>query len=250
MQKFHKKGMQLLGKAVSIVVILLIFGLLSTLLAKTYQGVEEGLEGVSCRLLFEGQKLTEEITPANLRAFKRDCKTITKTIPQTARTVEQLNVEINNLVANAWWMTGEGTLNSMWGEEGLLSQTLGTKDGCAVIFLLDFERTGSFKQATRNITEEALNNALITGRYKTLVKDDKEALYTYISYIQEYGGAGNIQIEKGLTIYSGKTYAISIASPETNMFEEAWGFVIGSSEPTNTIIISSYDYVKGRCQVT
>lgn len=78
---------------------------------------------------------------------------------------------------------------------------------------------------------------------------DKEKTFNYIDYIQKYNYEGNVGIEESMEITDKDTVAITYITQGVKPFWPDDWFWTSGGEKINRILISSLDYVSGRCAV-
>ena len=216
-----KRGMEA-AQIVIIIITIVSFMLIAGAVTRTYAKAEDKEAEVLCRNSIDLRARTMinvqgEIIDANINAVPVLCKTIVKKVTGER---EKIKEQIADSMARCWWMF----------HEGRYEEILQSSSAILLPSLYGFEEYENqcFTCYTLLVDAPALKESPITAEemmvYLSTNKYSKAPNWSYLDYIQRYGGPGRVaylaidEQEKALPIETGRAYSVSIA-PKLNEIE-------------------------------
>ncbi len=207
--------------------------------------VKQNSEGLACWSALNAQKLGVQSLTGEM--VMKACKTIDKNlIEANVSTPEGIEHAVAQNMAHAWFITHEGTIKDKMWKTKLINIFQPGKE-CMIIYKLPFAPTPIFDTSYPGITYNDMNLYFSKTYFSSFPRTDGKPgnlRYTYGEYVQSKAGEGfywfvdeNNDGQLNEVIQPGKSYAISVASPNLALFGKS-GF---PKTDSNILIFSTYE---------
>lgn len=151
-------------------------------------------------------------TNNNLLEIKRE--NVVKPRDEEENQKQALMKKVADRMAYIWYMTGAGTIDSLWDDNTFFKYWVGQNDEMAEWACINFM---NFKivptEYTKSISSYELMSYLRDTTYRSFNIDGKKQLMTYYEYMTMYAGVGSggIMIAPNSELKAGEEYSIAIA---------------------------------------
>lgn len=201
-----------------------------------------------------------------LEFVSNSCTATTTKLPLNQKNnIDDLEFQISEEILKVWIMTGKGTWDHLWADEGLFTKAFrqmipGVNVDCVTLKYIHIgetdrlDRDFAFKNydTTGGIPFADLRNYMENTNAKIVSNDDGTIdQFSYVEYIQNFAGSGIFLIpEQDGKIDFNKEYAISVLSPRQGDRFGIDAHDYASTIATTAIMFSTADYAKGKnCMV-
>jgi len=183
------------------------------------------------------------------------CKTKDKEVPVSTKDTSKAAVEkdMGDLVKRCWWQFGNGLVDNIFDD------VLFGNEKCFVCYVVTIDKldsplsNGDFRTFLSQTSITPTQEDKQTGDIKT-IKDVSK--YTYMTYVQNSGGSGNIVIIPE-SFNVNQKYAIAMVSPKfltpwdkyKTMFQKAFTDPKADYMAYNYILVDEYTDMQNKCEM-